>query len=328
MKPKSILTALAVALLAPGALFAQTTATTTPVGYVTEILKPEITNIVGLTLHSPTVFSGTITGEAADKLTVASANFTSLLTEGSTYILELPNGTIQEITSWSATELNTPQDVTSDVTPNTTSFKLRKAPTIGEVFGANNSVGFTPSPDGSTTACDTIAVPNGTGGFTTYFYYNDGTDQLWVDVDFNEAVNVPLIYTDALLIKRVAGSDLNLTIAGEIKTTPTNVVVISGTSYLGSIYPAGNTLASSSFSSQIIPSADGSTLEADLIQFPNGTGGFVTNMYYNDGTDQLWVDVDFNETATSSFGSAYVFANKGQTKLLTHTPDSAVYSGL
>lgn len=327
MKPKTILTALAVALLAPGALYA-TTATTTPVGYVTETLKPNITNLVGLTVHSPTVFSGVITGEASDKLTVAGANFTTLLTAGATYILELPDGTIQEITSWTATELTTPQDVSGVVTPNTTVLNLRKAPTVAEIFGAANQVGLTVSTDGSTAACDTILVPNGLGGFNTYFYYNDGVDQAWIDPGFNFVADVPIVYTDALLVRRVAGTDKDLVVTGEVKKTPTKLVAIAGDNYFGAIYPAGNTLDSSTLQTQVTPSVDGSPVLADLILFPNGTGGFGTNLYYNDGVDQAWIDPGFNFTGPTAFTSGYLFTNKGALKTLTHVPDPTVFSSL
>jgi hypothetical protein len=319
---------LAFGLLAANVTWAQNTATTTPVGYVSEVLKPNVTNIIGLTLHSPTVFNAVISSEAINKITFTGANFSTLLSSGSTYILELPDGTIQEITSWNETELFTPQDVTDQITPGVTTVALRKAPTIGEIFGNTNTFGLTPSADGGTTNCDTISIPNGSGGFSTYFYYNDGTDQLWVDVDFNEAQNVPLVYTDAMLIKRVGGSDITLTVSGEIKKTPTKVVALAGANYIGAIYPAANTLNSSSLSTQLAPSTDGGIASADLLQFPNGTGGFITNIYYNDGTDQLWVDVDFNETGASAFTSGYVLNNRNANKLLTHTPDPNVFSGL
>ena len=89
MKPKSIKSLLALALLAPGALFAQTTAKTTPVGYVTtENLAQDQYNLVGITVHNPTVAAGVLSAESDTAVTTTGVDFTTLLTSGSTYILE------------------------------------------------------------------------------------------------------------------------------------------------------------------------------------------------------------------------------------------------
>jgi hypothetical protein len=329
MKPKSIKSLLALALLAPGALFAQTTAKTTPVGYVTEVLTAGQDNFMGLTMHSPTIAAGVLTAEAVDKVTTSGVNFTTLLAANATYILELPDGTIQEVTSWTATELLTPQDVTAVVVPNTTTYKLRKAKSIKDVFGVTNTAGLKPSVDGGTTDADLILVPNGLGGFDTYFYYNDGVDQLWANTDLEDKGDTALIYTDGMIVRRRAGSVINLVVDGEVKKDPTKLVVIPGDNIVGSVYPVGVTLANTTFSTQVIPSTDGSTGNADNILLPDGAG-FLTFIYYNDGVDALWANTDLENKDLQPLTSGYIFRSRSVVnKQLNHVaPGPNYYSNL
>jgi len=327
MKPKSIKSLLALALLAPGALFAQTTAKTTPVGYVTEVLEPNRDNLIGLTVHSPAVASGVLDSATNATVTDAGVNYTSLLTDGATYILEITNGSgngvIQEVTAWTATTLSTPQDISSQITGGTTTYKLRKAPTISDIFGSTNSVGLTSSPDGSASAADVILVPDGAGGFTNIVFYDDGADQLWIDASFNDVSNLPIVYTDALVVARKGGVAKSLIISGEVKLTPTKYVFNSGDNYVGAVYPVGSTLGGSTMGPQMLASLDGSAGDADLVLMPDGTGGYTTFMYYNDGVDQLWIDGSFNDSTTTSLTSGFVFNSKSASaKSITNNPAS------
>jgi uncharacterized protein (TIGR02597 family) len=323
------------ALLAAAAmcgLAAAETAYTTPVGYVTETLAPSRDNLIGLTVHSPTVAAGTLDSATSNSVTDAAVNFGTLLTSGSTYILEINNGSgegyIQEITAWTGSTLTTPQNISSVVVGGTTTYQVRKAPTISEIFGATNSVGLTASADGSTTSADVILIPDGLGGFVNVFYYNDGTDQLWLDTAFNDASTLPLVYTDGLIVARKAGSPINLTVTGEVKTTPTVFVVSPGDNYLGAVYPVGSQLGSSGMGPQMIPSTDGSTTAADLILMPDGSGGYTTFMYYNDGTDQLWIDGLFNDSTAAPITSGFIFTSKSvAAKNIKDTPPAS-YSTL
>jgi hypothetical protein len=327
MKPKSIKSLLALALLAPGVLFAQTTAKTTPVGYVTEVLEPNRDNLIGLTVHSPAVASGVLDSATNETVTDAGVDYTSLLTAGSTYILEITNGSgngvIQEVTAWTATTLSTPQNISSQITGGTTTYKLRKAPTISDIFGSTNSVGLTSSPDGSASAADVILVPDGAGGFINIVFYDDGADQLWIDASFNDVSNLPIVYTDALVVARKGGVAKSLTVSGEVKLTPTKYVFNSGDNYVGAVYPVGSTLGGSTMGPQMLASVDGSAGDADLVLMPDGAGGYTTFMYYNDGADQLWIDGSFNDSTTTSLTSGFVFNSKsGSAKSITNNPAS------
>jgi len=79
MKPKSIKSLLALALLAPGVLFAQTTAKTTPVGYVSlgdttsgePACKPETDVFISVPVLKSADYTGTVASETSGVITLA-----------------------------------------------------------------------------------------------------------------------------------------------------------------------------------------------------------------------------------------------------------------
>jgi hypothetical protein len=290
MKPLSY--SLIAAAVACGFATAQTTAYTTPVGYTTKALAPNQYTLVGLTVHEATKSAGIITGESANSVTVAGANFTTLLGAfGDTYILELADGTVQEITAWAGDVLTTPDDITGKVTPGTTTYKLRKAATVSSIFGATNSLGLSPDTDGSLTGTDFIMLPNASGAFDTVYYFNDGAGTLgWFDTAGDPADNKPIVYPDGFYVRRSAGSLLNLVVSGEVKTTKTGGVLKSGYNYLSAVAPVGLTLGTSGLEAFLTPDTDGSLIGTDMVMVQQGAT-YRTSYYFNDGAGTLgWFD--------------------------------------
>lgn len=302
------------ALFAVGALNA---ATTTPVGYVTKALPANSYSFIGITLHNSVVSSGVLTGESASSVT-ADADFGSLLTSGNVYILELEDGTIQEITSWTGGTLNTPEDISGKVSPNTTSYKLRKAATISDIFGATNSAGITEDDDGDyTTGNDLIFVPQAGGAVKTVYYYNDGDTAGWFDADGNDAGDLALVYADGFYLRRVAGDPVNLVISGEVKTAPTSGVLASSWNYLSSVAPVGLTVGSSGLENFVTPDAEGNYLAVDNIYIPQPGGTFKIVYYFNDGDTVGWFDADGNEADDVALEGDFLILNRGAAKPYT-----------
>lgn len=151
MKYTTIIT-LAALLLGTAGASAQATAYTKPSGFVTHTLKSGQFNLVGLTLHEPISVAGAFETVSGTTLTDTGVNFTTALTAGKTYVLEITEntadpslvGTIQEITSWTATTLTTPQDLGADGLAGETSggandgakYQLRQAVTLQQIFGS------------------------------------------------------------------------------------------------------------------------------------------------------------------------------------------------
>ncbi|MBN8458706.1 MAG: hypothetical protein J0M04_12800 [Verrucomicrobia bacterium] len=278
------------AAFACGLASAQTTAYTTPVGYVTQTLGQNY-NLIGLTVHQPTIAAGVIDAESTSSVTDNEVNFGTLLTAGASYVLELGDGTIQEITAWSGSVLTTPEDITANITPGTTTYKLRKASTISDVFGATNSAGLSPDTDGSLTGTDTVLVLNAAGNFETIYYFNDGAGTTgWFDDQGGEAANRRIIYADGFYVKRASATPLNLVISGEIKTTKTGGALVSGFNYVGSVAPVGLTLGTSGLEAYLAPDSDGSFTGTDLLYILQG-GTLYTAYYFNDGAGTTgWFD--------------------------------------
>lgn len=315
MKPlRYTLIALAAAC---GFASAQTTAYTTPVGYVTEPLAPNAFTFLGLTLHQSTASAGVITAAGANYVDVGTTDWTAILTAGATYILELPNGTIQEITAWNnAGRLTTPENISGQVTPGTTQFKLRKAATISDVFGAENSAGLTPDSDGDyVSGNDLIYVPTG-GGIAIVYYYDDGETTGWFDADGNEAANLPLVYADGFYVRRVAGSAVNLVVTGEVKTVPTSGVLAPGWNYLSSVAPVGLTVGTSGLQNFITPDTEGDYLKVDNL-YVTDAGTVKIIYYYNDGETAGWFDADGNEAQDVPLEGDFLLLNRGVTKPYT-----------
>ena len=335
MKPKSMKTILLAALLAPGALFAQTTATTTPVGYTTQTLPPAQFSFVGITLHNSVISSGVVTDESSTSITVSGVNFETLLgihsASSPTYILELPDGTISEVSSWtSAGVLNLPDDVTGLVTPNTTTYKLRKADTISDIFGATNSAGLKPDTDGDfQNNADLVFVIGANGAPTIVYYYNDGDSQGWFTGGGAPAENLPIVYADGFYIRRQAGSSLDLTISGEVKTASTKGILISGFNFLSSVVPVGATLGNSGLSNFIAPDTTGDfqASNVDNVLLPQSNGSFITAYYYNDGDSQGWFTGGGADATNLPIDGAFIILNRGAAKSYTLASPS-FYSSL
>ena len=311
---------LLLATAATGMVFGAETAYTTPVGYDTKTLSTGKFNLVSLTLHNATTYAGLITAESPSGVSFTGVDFNTLLSVGSVYILELPNGAIQEISSWTATTLNTPQDITASVTPNSTAIKLRKAATVSSVFGLTNTYGLTSDGDENLTNNDVLLVPNTNNAFDTVYYFNDGVTTGWFDDQGNSANNKVLNYGDGFFVQRLAtGSSISLVVAGEVKTKPTSSVIIPGFNFLGAVAPVGLSLGNSGLQAflTIATNETQATTTADLVlqQQPNGT--YRTAYYFNDGSTAGWFDDQGNTADDLILDSGFLIQNKGVLKPVT-----------
>ena len=328
MKPKSIQSILAAALLAPGALFAQTTATTTPVGYVTQTIAPDTFTYLGLTVHAPQASAGVISAASSDSVTVAGVDFNALLTTGSTYILELENGTIQEISSWNSSGvLSTPQDISAQVTAGVTKYKLRKAQTVSDVFGAANSFDLTGT-DAEFDTADQIYVPTSSGTSIVYYFDDGSPDTGWYTSEGDPAGDLPIVYSDGFYVKRVAGAPVSLVTSGEVKTKPTSGVVIPGWNILSSVAPVGLTLDGSGLQNFISTSDDGDFLTVDNVYIPTGASSTIV-YYFDDGSpDTGWYTSDGDPAGDLTLEGAFLIFSRSVSNSPYTLSVPTNYSGL
>jgi hypothetical protein len=324
----SLLLAIASAGLAHGAA----TAYTTPVGYETLTL-PVGTTYVGVRLHEASVVAGTVDTISSGQMTDAAVDFDSAMPgAGVNYIVEFENasGVLQVVTGADATNstLVLHENVTAFVAPGDT-YRIRKASTIATLFGATNSAGLAPGFGGPTNA-DLIQVPDGAGGLDQYFF--DGDESAWYKVApspilVGDGSTVPIIYTDAFLVV-INDTTKSLVVSGEVKKKSSNNALSAGTNYVGSVYPAGATLASAFGNASALAAIDpgfGGPTNADLIQILDGPN---FNQYYYDGDESSWFKVAptpilVGDGSTIPLPSGFIIANEGSAVNLLNTPPSA-----
>lgn len=316
----SITYSLLAAAVACGMAQGAATAYTTPVGYVTQSLAANQFNLVALTVNQPTIAAGILDTVTASPNSVSDTqiNFTTTLAAGATYVLELNDGTVQEITAWSGSVLTTPDNITAKVTPGTTAYKLRKASTVSDVFGATNSAGLTPSADGSLGGVDQILILNSAGSFDTVFYFNDGAGtQGWFDAGFADATNKPIVYPDAFFVQKAASAS-SLVVSGEVKIKPTSGILNNGYNYVGGASPAGLTVQGTGLQAFLTPSTDGDLANADLLLLQKPDGTYTTCFYFNDGAGtQGWFDDGFADASALPVNTGVLILNKGAAKPFT-----------
>jgi hypothetical protein len=334
---------LILAAAASGLAFGQTTAYTTPVGYVTETLSQGGYNLLGLTLQQTAVAAGVFTAKASNApaagctLTVAAIDFTTptgtpakpLLDPLKTYILELPDGSVQELApgTWGQHTLVTPEDISPLITVDQptatppvvgTKFVLRPAATVTDIFGAQNTAGLKPSPDGGLTDCDLILVPTG-GILLGIYFFNDGQGGTgWYTDQQAPGGDIVLAYPDGFYVQRRPAVDegLKLTITGEVKKTPTGSIIATDYNYLGGVAPVGLTLATSGISNYITASPDGDPLKGDNVMLAK-VGGYTTCYYFDDGAGGTgWYTDEQAPADNEPITSGLLILNRGVDKPL------------
>ena len=274
------------ALLAPGALFAQTTAKTGPVGYETISLEAGF-NYIGLRLHQPTLAAGALDAVSSGSVTDNDVNIGALVSSGKTYIVEVKTtspadtGAVAEVlgSAIAGGVITTSNNLVAVGAAVGDKYIVRESDTLSSVFGAANSAGLAPGYSGPTGA-DLVYVPNGIGGLTAYYYDLDNTS--WALASNSSLVSgsdIPLVYLDGLVV--FANAPLNLVVDGEVKKSNVIQVASPDFNYLSTVFPAGATLDSAFTGSlaTIHPGYSGPT-GADLIYVPSA-GQNLTAYFYD-----------------------------------------------
>ncbi len=277
MKSSIATTLLALALT--GASQAQTTVTTTPVGYTTQTLAANRQNLVGINVMTPVIASGSFTAVSGATLTDSNTNFTQAITAGKTAVLEITSGsgmvpgTVQDFVTWSGNSITLPAAVTGVAVGNT--YRIRLAPTLQEIFPVGTLAGSVIA-----STADKVWVPTGPGTYDR-FWYKTGTSAGWrkTTTGSNDtgAVtgDVPLLYIDGIIVEK-KGTAKDLVLSGEVKTKGSNVYLTQGQNLISIVPPTGSTLFNAGLQGDIAGSAVAST--ADIVWVPNGSGSF--NRYW------------------------------------------------
>ncbi|MFN0130863.1 MAG: hypothetical protein ACKV19_29730 [Verrucomicrobiales bacterium] len=281
--PSRILTgaALFAAVLSPS--FAQTTATTDPVGYRTETLKGGgIFNLLSPNLDNAVGAAGTIDIIAGTTLTDNEANYSAAFTAGDPLTLKIVDGAnagiITDVTAFTATTLTTADNISTLIAQGV-KYEVRKTPTASSLFGATNSANLL---GGSSGTADIIWIPAGSGTYTQVFYSTGGLPGVgWRKVGGGNAnaANEPISIVDGIFVQRRGATDLAVVFTGHVQTIATKTGVTPGFNPLSRVIPVDLKLVDSGLQTEL---AQGNSSTADLIWNPNGDGTYA-QLYFSSG---------------------------------------------
>jgi formylglycine-generating enzyme required for sulfatase activity len=253
--------------------YSRTTFHTPPLGYTTQSLSKGV-NVLGITLHNPTLASGIFSAVAGTTLSAPDLGLSPAT--GRTYILEITSGTlagvVQEIpaASISGTNITTSQNLATLGLAVGNSYNLRLAPTLEDIFTTTplNNGGILHATINPSTA-DVVSIPNGAGGYDRY-YLRSGATPAFRSVATNLATpNVPVIYVDGILIDKKNTTAATLVSTGEVKTSGSNTVVVKGINPVGVVAPVGLNLFNVGLEDDLLATLSSSTADIVWVQQPN-----------------------------------------------------------
>ncbi|MEN8772492.1 MAG: hypothetical protein ABF379_08035 [Akkermansiaceae bacterium] len=297
-----------------------------PVGYETLEINQQF-NYVGLRLVGSPLATSTVATAENGTITLTSGT----VADGPVIVEVVDGDAAGAVVPGSAAGgvVTVPADLLDNLEVDNT-VTVREPQTLASIFGAE---GESLDAAAGIGGADLVLVPDGSGGFVTYWYSSggfggvgSGWQMLNTETGNSDAIDgavTTLIYTDGLIIQN-RGGDNSIVVSGSVKTTATTPALTAQFNYLSTLYPAGATL-STAFDEAANPGVlrDGTLTAsagqggADLVFVPNGpefdvywysSGGF-------GGAGAGWKDSngdDVDSTAVSlDSASGIVIQNRG-----------------
>jgi len=248
---------------------------------------------LGLGMTQFVVKPGRVTSAVTNELVDANAAWATDQFNGANgpHFIEITSGsfagTIDDIvkTVGSTKKIYTANNLVSLGLPNIVNqtYRIRKHWTIAGVFGAANAAGL--AGGAGAASADNILVPDGSGGFTTFFYKNvnipPGSGIGWRKSDnLTLDASVTKLYIDqSVLVRRKQASSIALKLVGSVKFGQTIVPVETSNNFVGNVYPASVTLSNSglytaSSTTGVAPGAGAASADTVLIDTPSGLQTF------------------------------------------------------
>ena len=302
------------ALLAPGALFAQTSSTTTPVGYITHDIagagaNPSASSIIAPTLVRAADFAGssTVSPSGGAVITFAGGVPTGL---DDASVLEITSGASEgwwsTIVSSTSTTITIADNFPGSL-PANTMVSVRKHTTL-ESFLGFNTIGLSTF-NGSDPSDEILVFDAASQTSISYAFItaNDWGDLdnypngVWLNLVSSEPENDKVILPGtAVLVKRILSGSLSFVSSGTVKTTKTDIDIYTGFNLVGSTIAALGTLGSHNFAPQIFQ-WDGSNTNYDELQILLPTQSTVPYASIEDGGPVMW------NIAASDYANAIAF---------------------
>jgi hypothetical protein len=273
MKTKITYSLLAAAA-ACGFVQAQTTAYTTPVGYITIGIAANGSSadtFISASLVQPTEFAGASSASPSGLTTIIFTGGVPTTFNGLN-VLEITEGASEGW--WSTVVSSTSTSITiSDAfpagLPAATKISVRKHNTLKSFLG-NNAPGLIDY-DGENPSDEIQILDASTQQAKSYVWLTPATsetpDGIWFGLlesaDATDAVIEP---GSAVLVRRIGASPLSFVTSGTVKTTDTQVDVYPSFNWVGTQIAAGSTLNGMGFNTQLNV-FDGESLDYDEFQF-------------------------------------------------------------
>ncbi len=283
---------LILAAAATGMAFGAETAYTTPVGYITATITPNVSGssagsatFIAPSLVQPTTFAGVATASPSGGSVI---NFSGGVPAGLdfTSVLEVSNGAQEgwyaSIASSTANSITISDTFPAGLAANV-QISVRKFNTIQSVFG-NNSPGL--APFSTTLPYDEIQFLNPSSQEVGVIVYASGG---WLNLLTESDASGEIIYpgTSVKVIHR-ANTSLPVIASGEVKITDTQVDVFPNDNWIGQPNPTLQTFDTLNLGAQIL-----TTDSVNLIRTDTGIGqatdAFVSSggLMYNALTEEL-----------------------------------------
>ena len=336
---------------------AQTTATTDPVGYITcKVAAGNSLSFLSPTLVNKLEFSGVAASATATTVTLTGTPLTPPTYDAAVnpafdaavpmpgYYLEVSSGSGEgqwaNITSTTNSVVTVDRNLSTFITGGTTTVRIRKHSTIGEVFGATNSAGLAGS-DQSATADEIKLLKPVTHAVKSYYYFNDGAGfTQWADLDGNDAINVIIFPDQGIVLQRKTGAALSFVRVGHVKTGKTALYATPGINVMATPRavgdggaPANNfnlgnsNLANTGALSTHVKGSDQSAT-ADVLRIPQASPNVLKEFYFfDDGAGfTQWADLDGIEATTELLneGEAFILIRQAGAGALTWTAPAQI----
>jgi uncharacterized protein (TIGR02597 family) len=308
MKPTRLLLPAALALVsAPLATsFAQTEATTIPVGYVTFTIPGSQTTAISLPLHEPPIGSGAVVGV----LTEVGSNFLDNINAGWTagafsnasapHFVQITSGAaagrffqISTSTANTATRLTVLNDginlTTLGIVAGADTYKIFPGDTLFSLFGSDTLQGGTQA-----LGSDNIQVWNGSSWLIFYYNTTRGRWERNTDTAASPSRDTFVLRPDrGLMVRRFAPSTISLTVLGQVTTTNFQTFHSRpGATFLASGFPVDMTLGQLAMQSAQVNNTwrgwnnySTALANADILQIWNGSSWL--NFYF-DTNNNRW----------------------------------------
>ena len=305
-----------------GLAFAAATAYTTPVGYLTSTIGP---NVAGSTEGAATFIASSLVLPAsfAGDATVSPSGGTVITFTGgvptgldATSMLEISNGAQEgwwsSISSSTATAITIANSFPASLNANV-HVTVRKFTTVQDVFG-NNAPGI--APYSNILPFDNIQVLNPLDQSTATIIYAGG----WQDFVTESPAATVIIYPGtAVKVIHRANTSLPVLVSGEVKTTKTQVDLYPNDNWLGQPNPTGGTFGSMQLGTQVL-----ATDYVNIIQPDAGTGQATDTFVSVGGAMYNFVTEAPADTQPVAEGNGYLITRGVGTASILTIPAQAI----